>query len=73
MFRNTERSCCYNCEHLRIDNFCMIRGKYILSKNIYKYRECKNFTLIVDELPTPTNKCSSTELVLKILEEERDL
>ncbi len=36
--------CCQNCEHLRIDNFCLVKGKYILSKNIIKRRECENFT-----------------------------
>jgi hypothetical protein len=38
------RNCCQNCEHLRIDNFCLSKGKYILSKNTSKTRDCPLFS-----------------------------
>lgn len=37
------RNCCWNCEYLRIDNFCLAKGKYILSKNTSKTRDCSLF------------------------------
>ena len=69
MFHNTERSCCHNCEHLRIDNFCMVKGKYILSRNIYKNRDCEKFSLIIIDQPNPTARCESQELVAKLIED----
>ena len=38
------RNCCWNCEYLRIDNFCLAKGKYILSKNTNKTRDCSLFS-----------------------------
>jgi len=38
------RNNCQNCEFLRIDNFCLVKGKYILSKNIHKDRNCQHFS-----------------------------
>ena len=38
------RNCCRNCEYLRIDNFCLAKGKYILSKNTNKTRDCSLFS-----------------------------
>ena len=38
------RNCCWNCEYLRIDNFCLAKGKYILSKNTSKTRDCSLFS-----------------------------
>ncbi len=38
------RNCCRNCEYLRIDNFCLVKGKYILSKNANKTRDCSLFS-----------------------------
>lgn len=38
------RNNCQNCEFLRIDNFCLVRGKYILTKNIHKDRDCPQFS-----------------------------
>jgi len=38
------RNCCRNCECLRIDNFCLAKGKYILSKNTNKTRDCSLFS-----------------------------
>jgi hypothetical protein len=38
------RNCCQNCEYLRIDNFCLSKGKYILSKNTSKTRDCPLFS-----------------------------
>ena len=51
--------CCHNCEHLRIDNYCLIKGDYILSKVIWKINNCRNFT----------NKY--TELVDQIISEKK--
>jgi hypothetical protein len=36
--------CCHNCEYLRIDNYCLIKDKFILSKNVYKIHDCPNFS-----------------------------
>ena len=49
MLHINERVNCRNCENLRIDNFCLVRGKYILSRNIDKTRECVSFALKEDE------------------------
>ncbi len=38
------RNCCWNCEYLRVDNFCLAKGKYILSKNTNKTRDCSLFS-----------------------------
>ncbi len=38
------RNNCQNCEFLRIDNFCLVKGKFILTKNIRKERECSHFS-----------------------------
>ena len=38
------RNYCRNCEYLRIDNFCLAKGKYILSKNTNKTRDCSLFS-----------------------------
>ena len=38
------RNCCRNCEYLRIDNFCLAKGKFILSKNTNKTRDCSLFS-----------------------------
>jgi len=38
------RNCCWNCEYLRIDNFCLAKGKYTLSKNTNKTRDCSLFS-----------------------------
>lgn len=38
------RNCCWNCEYLRVDNFCLAKGKYILSKNTSKTRDCSLFS-----------------------------
>ncbi len=38
------RNCCYNCEYLRVDNFCLVKGKYVLSRNTTKLRGCQNFS-----------------------------
>ena len=40
-----EQPTCQNCENLRVDNFCLTKMKYILSKNVNKKRECSKFTL----------------------------
>lgn len=45
MYSFEKRKCCHNCENLRVDNFCLVKGKYILSKNIEKRRECRFFEL----------------------------
>jgi hypothetical protein len=50
MLHINKRVNCRNCENLRIDNFCLAKGKYILSRNIDKTRECVSFTLKEDEL-----------------------
>lgn len=49
MLHINKRVNCRNCENLRIDNFCLVRGKYILSKHIDKTRECVSFALKEDE------------------------
>ena len=38
------RNCCHNCEYLRVDNFCLVKGKYVLSRNTSKIRSCQNFS-----------------------------
>lgn len=70
MFSNKERPCCQNCEHLRIDNFCLIKGKYILSKNVYKNRDCGNFSLILLNNTIPETRQQSKEIVTKLLRKE---
>ena len=49
MLHINTRTNCRNCENLRIDNFCLVRGKYILTKNVDMTRECISFTLKEDE------------------------
>jgi len=49
MLHINERVNCRNCENLRIDNFCLNKDKYILSRNIDKTRECVSFTLKENE------------------------
>ena len=49
MLHINKRTNCRNCENLRIDNFCLVRGKYILTRNIDKTRECVSFALKEDE------------------------
>jgi len=39
-----KRICCDNCEHLRVDNYCLVKGKYILTKHTSKTRDCIHFT-----------------------------
>lgn len=43
MLYSKKYQCCQNCEYLRIDNFCLIKGDYILSKVIWKINKCRNF------------------------------
>jgi len=38
-----QRNCCENCEHLRVDNYCLVKEKYILTKNVNKKRDCEFF------------------------------
>ncbi len=70
MFPNKERPCCQNCDHLRIDNFCLVKGKYILSKNIYKNRDCVDFSLILFNNIIPETKQQSKEIIAKLMNEE---
>lgn len=42
--------CCQNCEHLRIDNFCLIKGDYVLSKAIWKINKCRSYATKYTEL-----------------------
>ncbi len=66
------RNCCRNCEHLRIDNFCLAKGKYILSKNTGKTRDCPLFINKIlhsdDELKEikKTNARKMTEILLQV-------
>ena len=70
-FKDT-RNCCQNCEHLRIDNFCLAKGKYILSKNTSKTRDCSLFSNKIiqaeDELKENkvTNAKKMTEILLQV-------
>ncbi len=70
MFSYKDRPCCQNCEHLRVDNFCLVKGKYILSKNTNKNRECDNFSLILLNNSQPETRQQSKEIVAKLLNEE---
>ncbi|MBD3189726.1 MAG: hypothetical protein GF308_03740 [Candidatus Heimdallarchaeota archaeon] len=31
------------CEHLRVDNFCLVKNKYIKTSETIKKRDCKGF------------------------------
>jgi hypothetical protein len=42
LHRETNR-CCQNCENLRIDNYCLLRNGYILSKEILNKTSCSGF------------------------------
>jgi len=70
MYLNKERPCCQNCEHLRIDNFCLVKGKYILTKNDYKIRECEDFSLILLNTVIPETRQQSKEIIAKLLNDE---
>lgn len=63
------RNCCQNCEYLRIDNFCLSKGKYILSKNTSKTRDCPLFScknlLISDDIKEA--KTSGSRKIREIL------
>jgi len=59
------RQCCQNCEHLRIDNFCLIKGKYILSKNAAKYRDCAFFSSTFYEENVLTQRRAEQEEIAK--------
>lgn len=58
-----ETECCTNCEHLRIDNFCLVKGKYVLTKNINKRRECQHFNLKI-EIPSLKIKKNESHILL---------
>lgn len=62
------RRCCQNCEHLRIDNFCLVKGKYILSRNISKDRDCNYFSSLHLEDIHLYQKNERQEIIKKILD-----
>ena len=68
------RSCCQNCEHLRIDNFCLAKGKYILSKNTSKTRDCSLFScknlLLTEDIRE--KKSAGVKAIKKILLEAQN-
>ena len=69
------RSCCWNCEYLRIDNFCLAKGKYILSKNTSKTRDCSLFScknLQPSEDIKKTKTASGREIKEILLEVQND-
>ena len=70
MFPFKERTCCQNCDHLRIDNYCLVKGKYILSKNAHKIRECENFSLILVNNPISETRQQSKEIVAKFMNDD---
>ena len=72
MLPPTGRKCCQNCEHLRIDNFCLIKGKYILSKNTSKNRECSYFSSLHLEDIQPYQKTERREIIKKFIEGDND-
>jgi hypothetical protein len=43
MLHTESDKCCQNCEFLRIDNYCLVKDKYILTKEIWKKVNCNNF------------------------------
>ena len=68
MSSNYYRICCENCENLRIDNFCLIKEKYILTKNITRRRECISFSCkkienLFPDLPNKMTTKSRKELL----------
>ena len=70
------RNCCRNCEYLRIDNFCLKKGKYILSKNINKTRDCplfscKNLQINEDIRETKTTGAKKIKEILLEVQNKR--
>ncbi|MEA2070519.1 MAG: hypothetical protein U9O98_04435 [Asgard group archaeon] len=62
-------NCCYYCEHLRVDNFCLVKNSYIRSEDVWKTHDCKHFSKRKREIIAPTkNKIIINKKKTSILE-----